>query len=59
MVVNGFDKLGNLKVDSNWMTSSKGIFAAGDSVVGASLVVRAIEYGRRAADGINNYLEKE
>ena len=53
------DKFGNLRVDSNWMTSSKGIFAAGDSVVGASLVVRAIEYGRRAADGINAYLENK
>jgi glutamate synthase (NADPH) small chain len=53
------DKHGNLKVDSNWMTSSKGIFAAGDAVVGASLVVRAIEYGRHAAEKINNYLESK
>ena len=53
------DKSGNIKVDSNWMTSSKGIFAAGDAVVGASLVVRAIESGRRAADGINACLESK
>ena len=38
-------------------TSLKGVFAAGDIVRGASLVVWAIKDGRDAADSIKNYLE--
>jgi NADPH-dependent glutamate synthase beta subunit-like oxidoreductase len=38
------------------MTSVPGVFAAGDSMVGASLVVRAIDYGRIAAEGADRYL---
>ncbi len=48
---------GSLHVDANYMTSSEGIFAAGDSVLGASLVVRAIALGREAAAAINRYLQ--
>jgi glutamate synthase (NADPH/NADH) small chain len=33
-----------------------GIFAAGDAVQGASLVVRAIYQGRQAAAGVHRYL---
>jgi glutamate synthase (NADPH/NADH) small chain len=50
------DDRGNLVVDSDLMTSTPGVFAAGDSMVGASLVVRAIDYGRIAAEGVNRYL---
>jgi glutamate synthase (NADPH/NADH) small chain len=50
------DTLSNIIIDHNHMTSKKGIFAAGDSVVGASLVVTAINQGRKAAEGINFYL---
>ncbi len=50
------DPRGNLVVDADLMTTSPGIFAAGDSMVGASLVVRAIDYGRIAAEGVNRYL---
>ncbi len=40
----------------NHMTSEKGVFAAGDSVMGASLVVHAINTGRRAATSIDRWL---
>ena len=38
-------------------TNLKGVFAAGDIVRGASLVVWAIKDGREAADSIKKYLE--
>ena len=38
------------------MSSEPGVFAAGDSVRGASLVVWAIAEGRQAAHGIDKYL---
>ena len=52
---------GTLKVDyKNMMTSIDGVFAAGDIVRGASLVVWGIKDGRDAAENIHNYiLEKE
>ncbi len=50
------DHSGNIKVDENFMTSSAGVFSAGDSVRGASLVVWAIRQGREAAEGIGRYL---
>jgi len=50
------DSRGNLVVDSDLMTTAPGVFAAGDSMVGASLVVRAIDFGRKAAAGVNRYL---
>jgi glutamate synthase (NADPH/NADH) small chain len=50
------DARGNIKINQNCMTSIDGIFSAGDSSRGASLVVYAIEDGRQAADGINKYL---
>jgi glutamate synthase (NADPH) small chain len=50
------DEKGNLKVNSNYMTSTPGFFAAGDSMSGASLVVRAINHGRRVAEAVNKYL---
>jgi glutamate synthase (NADPH/NADH) small chain len=51
-----FDERGNLKYDTSYMTSQKGVFVAGDAGSGASLVVRAIYQGREAAKGINGYL---
>ena len=38
-------------------TNIKGVFAAGDIVRGASLVVWAIKDGRDAANSIKNHLE--
>jgi len=51
------DQSGNLVVDENSQTSEPGVFAAGDSVSGASLIVRVIAAGRAAADSINTYLQ--
>ncbi|MEW6515633.1 MAG: glutamate synthase subunit beta [candidate division FCPU426 bacterium] len=52
------DPRGNLKVNMDFMTSTPGVFAAGDAEMGASLVVRAIYRGRQAAEKINQYLAK-
>jgi glutamate synthase (NADPH/NADH) small chain len=49
------DARGNLAVD-RWMTSADGVFAAGDAVRGASLVVHAIYQGRQAAAAVHEYL---
>lgn len=53
----GTDARGNIAVDESFMTATPGVFAAGDAVMGASLVVRAIDQGRRAAFAVNRYLE--
>lgn len=50
------DNRGNIIVNSDYMTSVPGVFAAGDCVMGASLVARAIYQGRQAAEGVNRYL---
>ncbi len=51
---------GTLKVHHrSFMTNLPGVFAAGDIVRGASLVVWAIRDGRDAAAGIHAYLEQE
>jgi glutamate synthase (NADPH/NADH) small chain len=50
------DKRGNIVVDAMLASSADGVFAAGDAVQGASLIVKAIDQGRRAADGVNRYL---
>ena len=51
-----YDVRGNVAVDRNFMTSKKGVFAAGDTKRGASLIVWAISEGRKAAAGIEAYL---
>ncbi len=50
------DGRGNVKADSNKMTSVKGVFTAGDMTRGQSLVVWAIHEGRSAAEGVHQYL---
>ena len=52
------DQKGNIRVDQNLMTSRQKVFAAGDSVCGASLVVKAIASGRKAAKEIDRFLGK-
>ncbi len=52
------DARGNLATDERGMTSATGVFAAGDSAVGASLVVRAIAAGRRVAASVGDYLDR-
>ena len=50
---------GTIKTDFDTMeTNIAGIFAAGDIIRGASLVVWAIKDGRDAAESIKKYLEK-
>ncbi len=46
----------NVKVDASLATSSPKVFAAGDTVSGASLVVNAIASGRSAAKAIDKFL---
>ena len=50
------DPRGNLEVGSDFMTTAPGVFAGGDAVLGASLVVRAIDLGQRTAQAISQYL---
>ena len=51
-------KWGTIKADFDTMeTNIKGVFAAGDIVRGASLVVWAIKDGRDAASSIKSHLE--
>lgn len=47
----------NVKIDANSMTSVEGVFSAGDAASGASLVVKCIASGQRAAAGIDSYLK--
>lgn len=42
--------------DEQWMTSVPGVFAAGDMQRGQSLIVWAIDDGRRAAAGVDRFL---
>jgi len=52
------NKYGNIAAESDFSTSAESVFAAGDAVSGASLVVKAMDQGRRAADKINEYLRR-
>jgi glutamate synthase (NADPH/NADH) small chain len=53
------DGRSNVAADENYMTSVPGVFAAGDTRRGQSLVVWAIAEGRKAARGIDQYLMGE
>ena len=50
------DRRGNIVVDSDFATSAPGVFAAGDAMRGASLIVWAIADGRIAARSCDRYL---
>ena len=53
-------KWGTVKTDLNTMeTNLSGVFAAGDIVRGASLVVWAIKDGRDAAESIIKHLKQK
>jgi glutamate synthase (NADPH/NADH) small chain len=45
-----------VRVDEEFQTTRQGVFAGGDNVNGADLVVTAMADGRRAAEAIHNYL---
>jgi glutamate synthase (NADPH/NADH) small chain len=49
------DARGNITTN-NYQTSREGVFACGDTVSGASLVVRAINSGREMAQAVHEYL---
>ncbi len=46
-----------IRVKDDYSTSRRGVFAGGDNVNGADLVVTALADGRRAADAIHRYLQ--
>ncbi len=50
------DERTNVKTDKNKMTNVTGVFAAGDMRRGQSLVVWAIDEGRKAAAGVDAWL---
>jgi glutamate synthase (NADPH) small chain len=50
---------GGILVDANQMTNIPGVFAGGDLVRGASLVVHAVRDARKAAEAIHTYLSQE
>ncbi|MDF1569618.1 MAG: glutamate synthase subunit beta [Spirochaetaceae bacterium] len=49
------DGRGNIQAD-DYRTNVDGIFTAGDANTGASLVVRAINHGRKAAESVHRWL---
>jgi glutamate synthase (NADPH/NADH) small chain len=51
------DGRGNVVVN-DWMSSVPGVFAAGDTVRGASLVVHAINQGRLCAAACDRWLRE-
>ena len=53
------DPRGNIAADENYMSSVRGVFAAGDMRRGQSLVVWAIAEGRKAAEAVDHYLKKQ
>ncbi|MDR0491229.1 MAG: FAD binding domain-containing protein [Oscillospiraceae bacterium] len=52
------DRRGLINVsEASQMTSREGVFAAGDATTGPATVIGAVTTGRRAAEGVNQYLE--
>lgn len=47
---------GTIVVDDNMMTSVPGVFAGGDIVTGAATVIAAMEMGRKAAAGMDEFV---
>jgi glutamate synthase (NADPH/NADH) small chain len=54
-----YDMRGNISINEKYQTSNPKVFAAGDAEMGASLVVRAIYSGRKAAENINEFLKSK
>jgi glutamate synthase (NADPH) small chain len=48
----------NIKVNQNLLTNRQKVFAAGDSIEGASLIVTAIASGRKVAKEIDKFLKQ-
>jgi glutamate synthase (NADPH/NADH) small chain len=54
-----YDNRGNVAVDKKNKCSVEKVFAAGDAMMGASLVVKAIASGRKVAEDIHSYLSNQ
>ena len=52
-----YDVRGNVSVDKGHASSVSRVFATGDAVMGASLVVKAIASGRKVAEDIHRSLQ--
>ncbi len=52
-----YDSRGNVAINNKFNTNTAKVFAAGDTVLGATLVVRAIYSGRQAAFNVDEYLK--
>ncbi|GAA2221731.1 glutamate synthase subunit beta [Herbiconiux moechotypicola] len=52
-----FDRRGNVERDGDYQSTVPGVFVAGDSGRGQSLIVWAIAEGRAAASAVDRYLE--
>jgi glutamate synthase (NADPH/NADH) small chain len=59
--VNGLEteRWGGIIVDENQMSSVPGLFAGGDAVTGAATVISAMGAGRKAAQGIHQYIQNK
>jgi glutamate synthase (NADPH/NADH) small chain len=53
------DARGNIATNENFMTAAPGVFAAGDTRRGQSLVVWALAEGRQAARAVDQYLRQK
>jgi len=51
------DERGNIKRDDHWMSTSSGVFVAGDAGRGQSLIVWAIAEGRSCAGAVDHWLQ--
>lgn len=47
---------GYIKVDENFQTSQKSVFAGGDMIAGEGTIVQSVAQGKHAAQAIHNYL---
>jgi NADPH-dependent glutamate synthase beta subunit-like oxidoreductase len=53
----GFEReKGYIKVDRNFHTSQKGIFAGGDMIAGEGTIVQSVAQGKHAAQSMHHYL---
>jgi glutamate synthase (NADPH/NADH) small chain len=54
-----YDNRGNVVINDKFQTSNPKVFAVGDTVLGASLVVKALASGRNAAGHVHEFLLQE
>ncbi len=54
-----YDNRGNVVINNKFQTSNPKVFAVGDTVLGASLVVKALASGRDAAGHVHEFLLQE